>query len=165
MLKTTLRVATSTLLLLASAAAMANPATTKNLAIAGVFQEFVGPSARCPGNFGGTIIGQGDGALTGKVAFIASDCITPSGPLFNFSQGRFVVVTVSGEQIFANYSGQFVPTGVGANYVFSGATFQITGGNGRYAKATGGGTLSGGSDMVTGQGQLQLSGQITFEDK
>lgn len=165
MLKTTLRVATSTLLLLASAAAMANPATTKNLAIAGVFQEVVGPSARCPSNFGGTIMGYGDGALTGKVAFIASDCITPSGPLFNFSQGRFVVVTVSGEQIFANYSGQFVPTGVGANYVFSGATFQITGGNGRYAKATGGGTLSGGSDMATGQGQLQLSGQITFEDK
>ncbi len=165
MLKTSLRVATSSLLLLASAGAMAKTPTTQPLAIAGVFQEVVGPSARCPTNFGGTIMGHGDGALTGRVAFIASDCITPSGPLFNFSQGRFVIVTVTGDQIFASYSGQFVPTGVGANYVFSGATFQVTGGNGRYAKATGGGTLAGGSDMTTGQGQLQLSGQITFEDK
>jgi hypothetical protein len=165
MLKTTLHIATSSILLLASVSAAAKPATTQPLAIAGVFQEFAGPSLRCPSNFGGTIAGHGDSALLGRVAFIASDCITPSGPLFNFSQGRFVIVTVSGDQIFANYSGQFVPTGVGASYVFSGATFQVTGGNGRYAKASGGGTLSGGSDMVTGQGQLQLSGQITFEDK
>jgi hypothetical protein len=165
MLKTTLRIATSSILLLASVSASANPATTKPLAIAGVFQEIAGPSLRCPSKFGGTIVGHGDSALLGRVAFIASDCITPSGPLFNFSDGRFVIVTVSGDQIFASYSGQFVPTGVGANYVFSGATFQVTGGNGRYAKANGGGTLSGGSDMVTGQGQLQLSGQITFGDK
>jgi hypothetical protein len=46
--------------------------------------------------------------------------------------------------------------------VFSGATFQITGGNGRFHKATGGGTLSGGSDMATGQGTLQLNGNITY---
>lgn len=165
MLKPILRIAASSILLAASLGASAKTPTTQPLAIAGVFQEVVGPSARCPTNFGGTIMGHGDGALTGKVAFIASDCITPSGPLFNFSQGRFVIVTVSGDQIFASYSGQFVPTGVGANYVFSGATFQVTGGNGRYAKATGGGTLSGGSDMLTGQGQLQMNGQISFDDK
>jgi hypothetical protein len=98
----------------------------------------------------------------GRIAFVGSDCITPSGSMFIFSEGRFVIVTLTGEQIYANYGGQFVPTGVGTNYVFSGATFTITGGTGRYFKAIGGGSLNGGSDMVTGSGTLRLDGQITY---
>ncbi|MFC0135791.1 hypothetical protein CR105_00540 [Massilia eurypsychrophila] len=160
MLKSTLRLATTAVLLLASIGASAQPATTKPLEIAGVYQEQVGPAARCASKFGGTIAGHGQSALLGRVAFIATDCITPQPPLFNFSEGRFVVVTASGDQIFATYSGQFVPTGVGANYVFSGATFQITGGNGQYAKASGGGALNGTQDMATGMGTLKLTGQI-----
>ncbi|MDB5935143.1 MAG: hypothetical protein JWQ01_2487 [Massilia sp.] len=165
MIKSTLRLATTAVLLLASFGASAKPATTKPIEIAGVYQEQPGPSARCPSKFGGTIGGYGQSALVGTVAFIATDCITPQGPLFNFSQGHFIVVTTSGDQIFADYSGQFVPTGNGTIFVFSGATFQITGGNGQYAKATGGGTLNGTQDMVTGQGSLKLSGQIRYSDK
>ncbi len=165
MSKSTLRLATTAVLLLASFGAAAKPATSKPIEIAGVYQEQVGPSARCPYKFGGTLAGQGQSALVGRVAFIASDCITPQGQLFNFSQGRFIVMTVSGDQIFADYSGQFVPTGNGANYVFSGATFQITGGNGRYARASGGGTLTGDQDMMTGMGSLKLTGQIRYSDK
>ena len=165
MIKTTLRIATSALLLMSAFGASANPATTKPIEITGVFQEQIGPSSRCPSKMGGTLAGHGDSALLGRVAFIATDCIMPAGPLFNFSDGRFVVVTTSGDQIFATYSGQFVPTGEGMKYVFSGATFQVTGGNGRYAKATGGGTLSGGEDIATGAGSLKLSGQISYEDK
>lgn len=165
MIKTTLRLATSAALLLATAAASASPASTKPFEISGVFQEQIGPAPRCASTLGGTLAGQGDSALLGKVAFIATDCITPMGSLYTFSQGRFIVVTTSGDQIFANYSGQFVPTGEGSKYVFSGATFQITGGNGAYAKASGGGTLTGGEDIVTGQGSLKLSGQILSGDK
>lgn len=165
MIKTTLRVATSALLLMSAFGASANPATTKPIEIIGQFQEQIGPSSRCPAKMGGTIAGHGDSALLGRVAFIATDCIMPAGPLFNFSQGRFIVVTTSGDQIFANYSGQFVPTGDGTKFVFSGATFQVTGGNGRYAKASGGGTLSGGEDIATGAGSLKLSGQISYDDK
>jgi hypothetical protein len=165
MIKTTLRVATSALLLMSAFGASANPATTKPIDITGAFQEQIAPALRCPSKLGGTLAGQGDSALLGRVAFIATDCITPAGPLFNFSDGRFIVVTTSGDQIFANYSGQFVPTGDGTKYVFSGATFQVTGGNGRYAKASGGGTLSGGEDIATGAGTLKLSGQISYEDK
>jgi hypothetical protein len=164
MMKHTLRLATTAVLLLASIGASAKPATTKPIEITGVYQEHVGPAARCPSKFGGTIAGHGQSALVGRVAFIATDCITPQGPLFNFSQGRFIIVTTSGDQIFANYSGQFVPTGNGANYVFSGATFQITGGNGQYARASGGGTLDGTQDMLTGQGTLKLTGQIRHAD-
>ena len=162
MSNTFLRIGATALLAVASFSASAAPATTKPLNLNGAFLEQVGPAPRCASQFGGTIVGHGESAVTGRNVFIASDCITPSGPLFNFTDGKFVIVATNGDQIFANYSGQFVPTGQGTNYVFSGATFQITGGNGRYHKATGGGTLSGGSDMATGQGTLQLNGNITY---
>jgi len=96
------------------------------------------------------------------VVFIATDCITPQGPLFNFSDGKFIVMDTKGDQLFANYSGQFVPTGDGTKYVFSGGTFQVTGGTGRYRNARGGGTLSGGEDMATGSGTIKLSGDVLF---
>jgi len=70
----------------------------------------------CPSQCGGTITGHADSALLGRVVIIATDCITPAGSLRNFSQGRMISMTVAGEQIFADYSGQFVPTGDGANY-------------------------------------------------
>ncbi len=165
MIKSTLRLAISAVLLLATISAAAHPSATKPIEITGVFQEQTGPSLRCPSKFGGTIAGHGDSALLGRVAFISTDCITPNGPLFNFNMGRFIIVTTSGDQVFADYSGQMVPTGDGAKYVFSGATFQITGGNGRYAKASGGGTLTGGEDLTTGAGNLKLSGQILYEGK
>lgn len=157
-----LRLGATALLAVASLSAAAAPDVTRPFNLTGAFLEQVGPAPRCASQFGGTIVGHGESKVTGRNVFIASDCITPSGPLFNFSDGKFVIVATNGDQIFANYSGQFVPTGEGAKYVFSGATFQITGGNGRYNKATGGGTLSGGSDMVTGQGTLQLNGNINY---
>jgi hypothetical protein len=163
MIKTTSRAAISALLLMSAVGASANPFTIKTIEVNGVFQEQIGQSSRCPSQMGGTITGYGDSAIAGRVAFIATDCITPAGPLFNFSEGRFIIVTTSGDQIFANYSGQLVPTGDGAKYVFSGATFQVTGGNGRYAKASGGGTLSGGEDLSTGAGTIKLSGQVASE--
>lgn len=158
-----LRLASAAALVLASFSASADTAKTQNLEISGVLMEKAGPAVRCPSKFGGTITGHGNSELVGRVAFVATDCITPQGPLFNFDQGRFIIMTATGEQIYAAYSGQFVPTGVGAAYVFSGATFQITGGNGRYAKASGGGALTGGQDMLTGMGTVQLSGKIHYK--
>ncbi|QNA87730.1 hypothetical protein G4G28_03240 [Massilia sp. Dwa41.01b] len=103
--------------------------------------------------------------MYGKVVFIATDCITPQGPLFNFSDGKFIVMDTSGDQLFATYSGQFVPTGEGTKFVFSGATFRITGGTGKYRNALGGGTLSGGEDMATGAGTIKLQGNLAFSPK
>jgi hypothetical protein len=130
--------------------------------VAGVMQEVAGPSARCPSQFGGTITGYGDSALIGRLAFVATDCITPAPPIFNFGKGRFIIMTTSGDQIFASYSGQMVPTGEGTNYVFTGASFQITGGTGAYLFANGGGTLDGTEDMATGQGTLKLTGRMSY---
>ena len=155
--------AAATLLLAASATASAGTWVVAPLEVEGVLVEAVGPADRCLSKFGGTISGRGESALMGgKVVFIATDCITPVGPLFNFSGGKFIVMTTSGDQIFANYSGQFVPTGVGANYVFSGASFQVTGGTGKFARISGGGTLSGGEDMVTGAGNIKLAGKVLY---
>jgi hypothetical protein len=149
---------------MASAATVAAPISykTESFEVAGVLQEAAGPEERCPSQYGGTITGHGSSALLGRLAFVATDCITPSGPLFTFDKGRFIIMTTSGEQIFASYSGQFVPTGQGAQYIFSGATFQITGGTGRYLLASGGGSLQGNEDMLTGVGALKLTGKISY---
>lgn len=165
-LRTIARPAAVTLLLAASASASAADWEVETLDVEGVLVEAVGPAERCKSNFGGTISGHGTSKLMGgKVVFIATDCITPNPPLFNFSNGKFIVMTTSGEQIFANYSGQMVPTGVGANYVFSGATFQVTGGTGKFSKASGGGNLTGGEDMITGAGTIKLSGRMLYKKK
>ncbi|SFD59572.1 hypothetical protein [Massilia yuzhufengensis] len=163
MKKLSLRLAATSLMLCASFAASAGTLVTKTLEITGVVQEVVGPSLRCPSKIGGTIVGHGDSALVGKVAFIGSDCITPSGVLYNFSNGRIIIMTQTGEQIYANYSGQFVPTGEGTKFVFSNATFQITGGTGKYFRATGGGGFTGGEDMATGAGTIKLTGRVTYK--
>jgi hypothetical protein len=159
MFKSVLRLATGTVLLSAALCASAESVKYRDFKVSGVLQEIPGPSSRCASNYGGTILGYGTSTV-GKVTFMAADCITPNGATYTFSDGKFMVTTMSGELIFANYSGQFVPTGEGAKYVFSNATFQITGGTGRYAKASGGGDMAGTEDLVTGQGTIQLTGSI-----
>lgn len=157
------RLAVAAALLSTALGASAGNKTYQDLELSGVLQEIPGPSLRCASKFGGTILGYGDSALLGKVSFLSSDCITPSGTSFTFSDGRFMITTLTGEQLFASYSGQFVPTGEGTNYVFSNASFQITGGTGRYHKASGGGTLGGAEDMKTGKGTIQLKGRILLK--
>jgi hypothetical protein len=163
MLKTVLRIATASVLMSAALSASAAKPTSQDLELNGTLQEIPGPSLRCPSQFGGTILGFGDSNVLGKVGFLSTDCITPSGTSFTFSDGRFMITTLTGEMVFAAYSGQFVPTGEGTNFVFSNATFQITGGTGRYAKATGGGDLTGGEDMATGKGTIKLKGSILLK--
>jgi hypothetical protein len=161
--KLALRLATGSLLLCAAFGASAAKSTYQDFELSGVLQEIPGPSLRCASKFGGTILGYGNSALLGRVSFLSSDCITPSGTSFTFSDGKFMITTLTGELLFAEYGGQFVPTGQGTNYVFNSATFQITGGTGRYAKASGGGALSGGEDMATGKGTIQLKGRILLK--
>ena len=159
MFKSVLRLATGTVLLSAALCASAEAAKYRDFKVSGVLQEIPGPSSRCASNYGATILGYGTSTV-GKVTFMSTDCITPNGTTYTFSDGKFMITTMTGELIFANYSGQFVPTGDGAKYVFSNATFQITGGTGRYAKASGGGDMTGTEDLVTGQGTVQLTGSI-----
>jgi len=166
MSKALLRLVTGSVLMSIALCASAGNgnSTYKDLNLSGVLHEVPGPSVRCPSNFGGSIAGYGESSLLGRVVFLSSDCITPNGSNYTFSDGRLLITTMTGEQIFASYSGQFVATGVGTNYVFSNATFQVTGGTGRYAKASGGGDLTGGEDMATGKGTIQLTGRVLTKD-
>lgn len=162
-----LRFAAASLLLGASftaPAASAASLVTKPLVIAGVIHEVLGPSLRCTSKLGGTLVGHGSDPVLGPVAFMGKDCVTPSGPLLNFSNGRITLLTGSGEVIYANYSGQAVPTGEGTKVVFSNATFQITGGTGRYHQASGGGDFTGSQELLTGAGTIKLSGKITYRE-
>lgn len=159
-----LRLAAVSLLLgasLAAPAASAAKLVTEPLVIAGVIQEVLGPSLRCTSKLGGTLVGHGSDPGLGPVAFMGNDCVTPNGPLLTFSGGRITLLTRSGEVIYANYSGQAVPTGEGNKVAYSNATFQITGGTGRYHRASGGGDFTGSQDLVTGAGTIKLNGKIT----
>src|SRR3954469_21937815 len=97
MLKTVLRIATVSVLMSAALSATAAKSTSQDLELNGVLQEIPGPSLRCPSKFGGTILGFGDSNVLGKVSFLSSDCITPSGTSFTFSDGRFMITTLTGE--------------------------------------------------------------------
>jgi hypothetical protein len=163
MFKSVLRTAATSVLFAAALSATAGTTAYQDLEISGVLQEVPGPSPRCASGFGGTIMGYGNSALLGKLTFLSSDCITPNGSSYTFSDGRFMITTMTGELLFASYGGQFVPTGVGTQYTFNSATFTITGGTGKYFQATGGGSFTGGEDMVTGQGTIQLQGRILLK--
>jgi hypothetical protein len=161
-----LRFAVASLLLGASftaPAASAASLVTKPLVIEGVIHEVLGPALRCASKLGGTLVGHGNDPALGPVAFMGRDCVTPNGPLLTFSDGRITLLTGSGEVIYANYSGQAVPTGDG-KVAFSNATFQITGGTGRYHRASGGGDFTGSQALLTGAGTIKLSGKITYRE-
>lgn len=160
MIQTTLRFALGAALLMGATVASA-ASVTAPMTVSATIQEFPGPSLRCASKFGATLTGAGTSPTLGRVVMIGSDCITPDGPVLNFNQGRIIIVTANGDQLYGEYMGQVIPTGEGTKYVFNGATYRITGGTGRNFRATGGGTLTGGGDLLTGAGKLEISGSLT----
>lgn len=163
MFKNVLRVAAGSLLMSATLCAWAAKPAAQDFSVSGVFQEVVGISLRCPTKIGGTMTGYGTSATFGPVVFIGGDCVTPGATLNTFSDGRFILTTLTGELLFANYSGQAVLNSDGSQFTFTGGTFQITGGTGKYAGATGGGSMDGTENAKNLQGQLQLSGRILLK--
>jgi hypothetical protein len=131
--------------------------------ISGVFQEVIQASSNCPSGQSGHLSGYGNSAQLGRIVFLSSDCFNQTGPVFNFSNGKFMIATTSGEVLFADYSGQILLTGEGMKGVISSATFQITGGTGRYLKAKGGGTINGTEDLSNGQGTIQMNGRVLLK--
>lgn len=160
-----IRLLSSLALMAASFTASAGPNVVKALEIKGVFNEKVGPAPQCKSKLGGKLAGHGETVEGTPVAFVGGDCFTQSGTTFTFSNGKFILLYPNGDQIFADYSGQFLPTGAGTAYVMNGGTFTITGGSGTYARAIGGGYLSGTEDLSTGAGTIGLSGHVYYKQK
>jgi hypothetical protein len=135
------------------------------LAITAVIHEtliptYLDPSSRCTSPYEGIITGNGTSPLLGKVSFEANDCITPVENHFSFD-GKMVLTLSSGDEIFFDYQGLFMPTSYPSIYTLSKASFDIHGGTGNFKDAKGKGNLMGGEDLQSGWGALQISGNIS----
>jgi hypothetical protein len=109
----------------------------------------------------GNISGTGVALRLGKVTLASTDCINPLNPeltLFLFASDNVALRLANGDQISARYFGTF--TVEGSVGVITG-TFEIFGGTGRYAGATGAGSVQGVEDMTTGKGHIELIGTIS----
>ena len=146
-------------------AVMISPAVSsaaeKPLKASLVTQEQVGFKPDCPSRFGGTTTGKGNSTHLGKVSLTATDCITPVENYYTF-EGKLTLTAANGDKLTGDYSGSFTPTGTGSTYKLDGAKFQITGGTGRFAQATGNAELTGNQDIQTGKGKIEANGTIEY---
>ena len=140
--------------------ALASP-TTAPLKISAVTQEKSGLNPDCPSGFGGTTTGTGKSTHMGKISIAANDCITPADNHYAFV-GKLTITTANGDKISGDYSGSLVPTDTVPVYSFSNATFQITGGTGRFSKTSGNVELQGSQDIKTGKGKMEADGTISY---
>jgi hypothetical protein len=135
--------------------------TSVPLKISLVTQEQVGFTPTCPSKFGGILTGTGKSSHMGKVSLLAKDCITPMENHFTF-KGTFELTAANGDKLTGDYSGSFIPLNSGPMYSLSDAVLQITGGTGRFSKATGTAELQGTQDIQTGKGKMEADGTISY---
>ncbi len=110
----------------------------------------------------GVTTGSGHVSHLGATTGISTDCVTPtSAYTYTFSYGKLTLTAASGDEVRAEYSGSLSPTATAPIYAIAG-TYRITGGTGRFSGASGTGTLQGIENLQTGQGQLQLTGTISY---
>lgn len=140
--------------------ALASP-TTAPLKISAVTQEKSGLNPDCPSGFGGTTTGTGKSTHMGKISIAANDCITPADNHYAFI-GKLTITAANGDKLSGDYSGSLVPAETVPVYSFSNATFQITGGTGRFSKASGSAEIKGNQDIKTGKGKMEVDGTISY---
>ena len=137
------------------------------------FEEYVNFPGALPCYGIGQLRGTGQAtAGLGSVRATSQDCINPLGldpnvpTAFGFVSGTglqgLVFTTSTGEQVHAVYAGTLTPQ-AGRPYAINGF-FVVTGGTGRYARASGGGTLTGTENIAASpaQGEIALTGRIAY---
>lgn len=142
------------------AVALAGP-TNVPLKLRLTTQEQVGFTPDCPSKFGGVLTGTGNATHMGKVSLQARDCITPMENHFTF-KGTFELTAANRDKLTGNYSGSFMPVNGGPTYSLADAVLQITGGTGRFSKATGSAELEGTQNLETGKGKMEADGTISY---
>jgi hypothetical protein len=131
------------------------------LKISVVTQEKSGLNPDCPSGYGGTTTGTGKSSHMGKISIAANDCITLGDNHYEFI-GKLTITAANGDKLSGDYSGSLVPTDAVLVYSFSNATFQITGGTGRFSKASGSVELQGNQDIKTGKGKMEADGTVSY---
>lgn len=136
--------------------------------VSAVIQERIGLDAVCASSIGGSTSGSGVSSF-GAVSLAGKDCITPAADLSFSFQGKMTFTFFSGDQIFADYWGHFVPSSPSI-FTLKDSFFDITGGTGRFQNAEGGknpGKLYGteiiSSDFSSGWGFIQAAGDINLQ--
>lgn len=134
----------------------------------------------------GTITATGTASHMGQVTAASQDCINPAGvPVLNLpmsfafvsqstaaggstgttsSTTGLTFTAANGDRLFVSYSGLLTAQSFGAPHAVTGA-FLITGGTGRFAGASGTGTVTGYEDIsqgTSGFGQVYLNGTIVY---
>ena len=146
--------------IISPAVAFSGPADVP-LKISLATHEQVGYKPDCPSKFGGTTTATGKGSHLGKVSLVATDCIIPMENHFTF-EGKFELTASNGDKLTGKYSGSFIPLDTPPIYSLSDAVFQITGGTGRFSKATGSAELQGTQNIQTGNGKMEVNGTISY---
>lgn len=150
----------------------ANPSTPFQAVLTINERAGVDPTGTCPAlptlptGFRGEIAGTGNASHLGKVTLSSSDCILLVGTNgFFFFSTQFVLTAANGDQMYGKYQGALGSTPASPVPQISG-TFEVTGGNGRFAGATGSGVIDGYEDINfstgIGQGQIRLTGSIAY---
>lgn len=136
------------------------------------FEETIVFTGSAPCFATGSITAKGRSDLLGEVSASSEDCINPKG-VFDPSvpaSNSFVfanpaapmrLVTANGDLLLMSYVGNLTAREGGPHRIRG--HFIITGGTGRFLRATGGGTLSGHEDIslvLSGQGTVVARGSI-----
>lgn len=114
----------------------------------------------------GIISGQGKASHLGRATISGTNCVVPPAPgappVYTFSDGKIILMAANGDTLNGTFNGSFIPTGKGTVFTVVNGTYSFNRGTGRFAAATGTGTLTGTQDIVTGKGQLQAKGTISY---
>ena len=109
----------------------------------------------------GVITGKGTASHLGKVSVSAINCIFPTPPTFTFTEGQLKLTAANGDELRATFHGSLTPTGTKDVYMLQGP-YKIMGGTGRFAGASGHGTLQGEENLATQEGTIEATGTISY---
>ncbi len=114
----------------------------------------------------GVISGQGTASQLGRTAISGTNCVTPptsdTAPVFNFRDGSIILMAANGDTLNGTFSGSFVPTSTPNVFTVVNGTYSFSRGTGRFTAATGSGKLTGTQNIVSGKGQLQANGTLSY---
>jgi hypothetical protein len=117
--------------------------------------EAPAPSSECGGPLLIEITGSGVATHTGTFSATQRHCLNPATS--TFSNGQLHYTAANGDEVWGEYDGGLAPTPDPIIVTISGE-FEWTGGTGRFANATAGGTATGPLDVTTGIFTLALDG-------